>query len=42
MNLFFLFGDGVSPKKMTETASLRLEHDAKFPNDGNCIIALST
>jgi hypothetical protein len=28
-----LFGDGVSPgKKMTETASLRVTHDAKFPS----------
>jgi hypothetical protein len=34
MNEFnFLFGDGVSPeKKMTETASLRVAHDAKFPS----------
>jgi hypothetical protein len=29
----FLFGDGVSPeKKMTETSSLRVAHDAKFPS----------
>jgi hypothetical protein len=29
----FLFGDGVSPeKKMMETTSLRVAHDAKFPS----------
>jgi hypothetical protein len=34
MNLFFcLFGDGISPeKKMTETASLCVAHDAEFPS----------